>query len=376
MPKITIPITKPTLEPFSSYAPAFRSIIESGIITNGPTVRKFEEKAAKYLGVKRCVAVSSCTSGLMLVMKGLGLSGEVIMPSFTFSASGHAVRWNGLTPIFADIDPDTYELDAQQVEQLITPKTSAIFATHIFGTVCNVPALEKIARKHKLKLIFDGAHAFGASRNQKKAGGFGDAEVFSCSPTKLMTTGEGGVIATNNTKLADFCRIGRNYGDDGSYDTAFHGLNARMSEFHAAVGLRSLAKLDSNLKRRNAMAAYYMKKLRAIDPQIGFQQIDPSVRTTYKDFSLYIDPDRLGYTRDQLCNFLAAQGITAKKYFYPPLHLQKAYAPWRSQDKRLPITNTIATRVLSLPLYSHISKQEVDTVIAAIRAFTHDQKRR
>lgn len=365
-----IPITKPTLSKFKKYTPKFKGIIESGILTNGPNVKKLEEKICEYIGCKYCVAVSSCTSGLMLVLKGLKLKGEVILPSFTFSASGHVILWNNLTPVFADIKEDNYEIDPVSIEKLITPKTSAMLATHIFGNPCNVSALEKVAKKHHLKLIFDAAHALGSKRGSKKVGVFGDAEVFSCSPTKLLTTGEGGLIATNNKELADFCRIGRNYGDDGSYDTKFNGLNARMSEFHAVVGLESLKNLDKAVNSRNKMAEYYKAGLTAIDPNLSFQKIMPGDVTTYKDFSVLIDPKRSDYHRDELHDFLAAKNIVSKKYFYPPLHQQQTYRNANCRrDKNLSVTDAVSGNILSLPLFSHISRKEVDEVLKAIKKF-------
>jgi dTDP-4-amino-4,6-dideoxygalactose transaminase len=365
-----IPITKPTLSKFKKYAPKFREIIESGIITNGPNVKKLEEEVARYVGSRYCVAVSSCTSGLMLVLKGLGLKGEVILPSFTFSASGHVILWNNLTPVFADIKEDTYEVDPASIEKLITPKTSAILAIQIFGNPCNIAVLEKIAKKRHLKLIFDAAHALGSKRGNKKVGVFGDAEVFSCSPTKLLTTGEGGLIVTNNKELADFCRIGRNYGDDGSYDTKFNGLNARMSEFHAVVGLESLKNLDRAVRLRNQMAEYYKAGLAKIDPALSFQKIMPGDVTTYKDFSVFIDPKKSGYNRDELCNYLSSKNIISKKYFYPPLHQQQTYRKISlGADKNLPVTNRVSGNVLSLPLFSHISRKEVNLVLEAIKEF-------
>jgi dTDP-4-amino-4,6-dideoxygalactose transaminase len=183
----TIPITRPTLEAFSAYELYFKKSITTGMLTYSATMREFEEKVAQYLGVKYVVAVSSCTSGLMLAMRGLGLKGEVIMPSFTFAASGLPVVWNNLTPVFVDIDPDSFTIDVNKIEALITKKTSAIFATHVFGVPCNVVALKKLAKKHNLKLIFDAAHAFGSEHNSKKVGQFGDVEVFSLSPTKQRT---------------------------------------------------------------------------------------------------------------------------------------------------------------------------------------------
>lgn len=370
-----IPITKPTLSAFKNYQKQFKEIIESGQLTNSVKVRKLEEAVCRYLNCKYCVAVSSCTSGLMLVLKSLNLTGEVILPSFTFSASGHVVLWNNLIPVFADIRPDTYEVDPVSIEKIITPKTTAILATHIFGNPCDKNKLEALAKKHKLKLIFDAAHAFGSRLGIKKVGTFGDAEVFSCSPTKLLTTAEGGFITTNNKELADFCRIGRNYGDDGSYNTKFNGLNARMSEFHAVMGLESLKNIDKAVKARNEMVKYYKVNLAKIDPTLTFQKINSANLSTYKDFSIFIDPQKSGYHRDALYEFLASKNVITKKYFYPPLHRQQTYLPFNRDNKNLPITNLVSENVLSLPLFSHISKTEVNTVLKTIKSFYDQQKR-
>ena len=369
-----IPITKPTLSKYKKYAPRFKEVIESGVITNGKYVKLFEDKVSKYLGVKHCVAVSSCTSGLMLVLKGLAVRGEVILPSFTFSASGHAVLWNNLKPVFADIKKDTYEINPVSIEKVITPQTGAILATQIFGNPCNVAALRKICNKHNLKLIFDAAHAFGSELKGKKVGAFGDAEVFSLSPTKVLTAAEGGLIATNNKTLAEFCRIGRNYGDDGSYNTKFNGLNARMSEFHAIIGLESLENIDKNLKARRIAVNYFKDKLLRIDKNIEFQTINKNGESTFKDFSLFIDPAKTGYNRDQLHDYLLTNGIIAKKYFYPPLHLQKTYSKFHVNKGQLVNTNGVANNVLSLPLFSHISKKEVNFIAETIKKF-YDSKR-
>lgn len=373
MKPATIPVTRPTLEPYSAYAPLFRRVIESGRLTMGTLGGEFEGKAARYLGVKRCVAVSSCTSGLLLVCKGLGLTGEVILPSFTFSASGHALIWSGLTPVFADIDPKTFTIDPKSVEKLITPRTSAILGVHAFGALCDVKKLEAIARKYKLKLIFDAAHAFGSKAGARRAGSFGDAEVFSLSPIKLLTAAEGGLIATNDKALARFCELGRNYGDDGTNNTLFPGLSARMSELHAAVALRSMAKLPVNLKKRMQCAQYLMKGLQRIEPRLRFQEVPKGTLSTRYILSAYVDPKQLGYTRDEMHEYFKERGIATRKYFYPALHTQTAYRGIRSK-RSLPVTDDVATRVLSLPLYSHMTKEDMNRVISTFRSFTDTAK--
>ena len=237
------------------------SAYENGLITNADIVGKFEAAVAERLQVKHCIAVSSCTSGLMMSLRGLGVTGEVIIPSFTFFATGHSARWNGLTPVFADCDPDTWNVDVADVERKITERTRALLIVHLYGNPANVEALTKIAQKHNLKLIFDGAHAFGSQYQGKPIGSFGDAEVFSLSPTKLLVAGEGGLVTTNDASLAKAIRLMRNYGDSGSYDPDWIGMNARMSEFNAALGLTGLAEVDDRVRRRNQIARMYDEQL-------------------------------------------------------------------------------------------------------------------
>ena len=240
---------RPTLPALDSVVGQYRSAYENGLITNADIVGKFEAAVAERLQVKHCIAVSSCTSGLMMSLRGLGVTGEVILPSFTFFATGHSARWNGLTPVFADCDPDTWNVDVEDVERKITERTRALLIVHLYGNPANVEALTKIAQKHNLKLIFDGAHAFGSQYRGKPIGSFGDAEVFSLSPTKLLVAGEGGLVTTNDALLAKAIRLMRNYGDGGAYDPEWIGLNARMSEFNAALGL------TGSPKSTNAFAA-------------------------------------------------------------------------------------------------------------------------
>ncbi len=360
-----IPITEPTISSISALKKKYEEVLRSRMITNSKYVKEFEKNVAEYLGVKYAVAVSSCTSGLMLIIKSLELKGEVILPSFTFHATAHSVVWNGLKPIFVDCDPKTYNIDPKEVEKAITKKTSAILAVHLFGNPANTEDLERIAKKHNLKLIFDAAHAFGAKRRGKNVGGFGDAESFSLSPTKLLTSGEGGIIATNNKDLAEKLKVARNYGDSGNYDCEFTGFNARMSEFNAILGIETLRMLEKNVNRRNKIANIYKSELSKI-PGISFQYISPSDRSTFKDFSIYIDENKFGMTRDELYDAVLKENIVVKKYFYPPVHLQKAYKNIKTLHK-LDNTENITSRVFSLPLYSHIDEKTVRNICFVIK---------
>lgn len=362
-----IPITKPTLPPFEHLRERYEDVFQTGMLTNHKYVQAFETKIVEKTGVKHAIAISSCTAGMMLAMKAYKLQGEAILPSFTFCATGHAVLWNGLKPVFADIEAKHYCLNPEQVNDAITPKTAAILAVHMFGHPADVAALQEIAADHRLKLIFDSAHAFGSKVGSQYVGNFGDAESFSCSPTKLMTTGEGGILTTSDAWLARHIRVGRGYGDPGDYNCIMPGLNARMSEFHAALGISSLDMLEQNVEARNRLVEVYKRELRSI-PGISFQEIAPNVRTTFKDFSLYIDPLTFGMTRDRLCDELLKRGIQSKKYFYPPVHLQDAYRQYRDEfHAKLPVTMDVTTNALSLPLYSHMQESEILHVVQQVR---------
>ncbi len=245
------------------------------------------------------MAVSSCTLGLLLTYHGLGLKGEVIVPSFTFMATVHPLLWVGTEPVFVDIDPYTWNIDPAKVEAAITERTTAIVAVHNFGNPAPVAELEAIARRHGLRLIFDAAHGFGALYRGRPVGGFGDAEVFSLSPTKLLVAGEGGIVATNNDDLAEHIRVGREYGNPGDYNSDFPGLNVRLPEFNALLGLHSLGMLEENAKRRNRVAAIFRERLSQI-PGLTFQRIHPQDRSSYKDFSILVDEAKFGLTRDEL----------------------------------------------------------------------------
>jgi dTDP-4-amino-4,6-dideoxygalactose transaminase len=335
-------------------------------------VARFESAAAEVLGAKYCVAVSSCTSGITLVLRALGLRGEVILPSLTFFATGHAVQWNGLRPVFADCHPNTWTIDPVDVERKITSRTSAILAVHLYGNPCNVEALTEIAARRSLKLVFDAAHAFGSRYRGRPVGQFGDAEVFSLSPTKLLVAGEGGLVATNDAVLAKALRALRNYGDSGTYDPEWLGANARMSEFNAALGLAGLAMLDKKIRRRASIAQQYTEALSGL-PGIRFQHVDKQDLATFKDLSVHITPSEFGLSRDRVSQMLIAENIETRKYFYPPLHRQKLYHRYHDPRRgHLPETERISGGILSLPIYETLTDDAVDGISQAIvRLYLH-----
>ena len=364
---------KPTLPAIEEVLKLYESQYRHGVITNADLVAKFEAAVAERLGVKHCVAVSSCTSGLTLVLKALGVTGEVIIPSFTFFATGHAVRWNGLRPVLADCCTETWNIDPKDVERRITEKTSAILAVHLYGNPCAVESLEAIAARYGLKLIFDAAHGFGSQRGGVPIGRFGDAEVFSLSPTKLLVSGEGGLVTTNDETLARIVRAQRNYGDTGSYDPEYLGLNARMTEFNAALGLTSLELTDRKVARHNEIADLYTTKLSHL-PGLKFQTVAARDVCTYKDYSIHVSREGAGIDRDGLAASLLAENIETKKYFYPPMHEQRLYRQFAPSDHQLSRTTFIANGILSLPVYESLPDSTVEGVALAIeRIISHAQ---
>jgi dTDP-4-amino-4,6-dideoxygalactose transaminase len=362
---------RPTLPSLDTVLGNYGAAYENGLITNAENVGKFEAAVAERLQVEHCVAVSSCTSGLMMVLRALGLTGEIIIPSFTFFATGHAARWNGLTPVFADCLPDTWNVDPADVERRITDRTSALLIVHLYGNPANVEALSQIAKRRNLKLIFDGAHAFGSQYRGRPIGQFGDAEVFSLSPTKLLVAGEGGLVTTNDATLAKAIRGMRNYGDTGSYDPEWLGMNARMSEFNAALGLAGLPDVDERVRRRNQIAKMYTDLLSSL-PGLRFQSVHPSDVNTYKDYSIHVTPDQFGIDRDELAEGLLAENIETKKYFYPPMHMQRLYKSFHDAGpNRLQITEEVTGGILSLPIYESLPDSTVETVARAIHRLAH-----
>lgn len=376
----TVPIMRPTLPTFDQIAADWRRSIETGMLSNikliAPGERgkvvEFEEAVGAYLGVKHCIATSSCTTGLILAGRALGMTeGEVLLPSFTFSATGHIVVWNGCEPVFVDCDRETQQIDPKAAAEAMTYNARGLIGVHIFGSPCDADALVELARKHSIPVLFDAAHGLGSRYADRPVGTKGDAEVFSLSPTKVLVSGEGGIVATDRDDVADYVRKGRDYGNPGSYDCEFAGINARMSEIHAALGLHSLAMLEENVARRNALVDRYKANLG--DSGLRYQRHLLGTRSTHKDFSVMVDHDDVGIMRDQLAKALAAENIMTKPYFDPPLHRQQAYAAYRERfEPLLPDTVWVAERALSLPLFSHMEEGIVDAVSEAVLAILEE----
>ena len=361
-----IPLSRPEVADPPAVGRAIEAILRSGVLTNGSYVRRLEERAAGYLGVRHCVAVSSCTAGLMLVLRAAELTGEVVVPSFTFAATAHAVDWNGLSPVFADVNPETLTLSPDAAEAAIGMRTSAILATHLYGTPCDVEGLAQVADRHGIRLFFDAAHAFGSRHAGRMVGGFGDAEVFSLSPTKVLVAAEGGIIATDDDLLAERCRIGRDYGNPGDYDCRFVGLNARMSELHAVTALASFSDLDERLRERARLSDVYREAL-AATPGLSFPSVLEGDGSTHKDMTLLIDAEAFGCPAQRVAEALAAEGVETRRYYDPPVHEMRAYrGRGRVAPGGLPVTQRVSQRVLTLPLWVGMGDQRVRDVVEAL----------
>lgn len=365
----TLPIIRPTLPPLDQFIDLIKPSWEAGTVTNGSMVKALESEACRQTGARYAVAMSSCTSGLILVPRALNLpaGGEVIVPSFTFTATAQALIWHGLVPVFCDALPGTCTLDPLDVERNVSERTVAICAVSIYGLPPDIDPLLEIGRKNGIPVYFDSAQGLGATYRGQPLGQFGACEVFSLSPTKVVTAVEGGLVTTNDSVLADRLRSMRDYGRDLVHgeDMLDLGLSARMSELHAAVGLWSLRRSYEWTKSRMSRIDIYRQRL-SILPGCTVQEIPPDRSTSGNYFVLFITPDaRL--TRDEVYKALAQDGIQTKRYFFPPLHDQAVFRrfPFRVSSD-LTRTKKASEQGLALPLYSHMTWDQLDQVSSAV----------
>ena len=343
-------VGRPNLGNREGFLRRVNDLFDRRWLTNaGPFVREFEEQLAARLDVKHCIAMCNGTVALEIAIRALGLAGEVIVPSFTFVATAHALAWQEIAPVFCDVDPRTHNLDPAKVEALITPRTAAIIGVHLWGRGCEVEALQDIAGRRGLKLMFDAAHAFGCSHGGRMIGGFGECEVFSFHATKFFNTAEGGAVATNNDALAAKMRLMKNFGFAG-FDNVIHvGTNGKMSELSAALGLSGLENIDDVIAANRANYETYRRELADI-PGLALIAYDNRERCNYQYLVVEVDAAAAGLTRDEIVKLLQAENVIARRYFFPGCHRME---PYRSLQPHtgllLPETERLAERVLALP---------------------------
>ena len=338
-------------------------IWESAWLTNnGPKVQAFEAALCKLLGVKHAIPVCNATIGLQIAIRALGIdSGEVIVPSFTFIATAHCLEWQGITPVFCDVDPVTHCMDAAKIEQLITPRTRAILPVHVWGNICDVAAIDAIAKKHKLKVLYDAAHAFGCDYRGKMAGNFGDAEVFSFHATKVMNTFEGGCITTNDDEVARVIRLMINFGFIGKDQVTHVGSNGKMSEISAAMGLASLDAFDDFVAHNRRNYQHYRQRIAEISG-LSLVEYDETGKHNFHYIIVKVADDA-GISRDAIVKVLEAENILARRYFYPGCHRMEPYRSfYPNAGLLLPVTEQLTQSLFCLPNGTATKNDDIEKI--------------
>jgi dTDP-4-amino-4,6-dideoxygalactose transaminase len=369
----TLHVGRPNIGNRESFMARVNDMLDRDWLTNnGPFVKEFEQRVAEYLGVKHTVAMCNATVGLEIAERALGLKGEVIVPSFTFVATAHSLQWQEITPVFCDVDPRTHAIDPERIARLITPRTTGILGVHVWGRPCNVEALQAIAEKYHLKLMFDAAHAFGSTHKGRPIGGFGDLEVFSFHATKFFNSFEGGAVTTNNDELAEKIRSMRNFGFAGMDDVTSVGTNGKMSEISAAMGLTSLESIDRFIAANHCNYLAYTEGLADI-PGVQLIRYDEDEKNNYQYIVIEVDEEAAGMSRDLLLTILQAENIRARRYFYPGCHQMEPYRSYfPNAGLLLPETEKLTQKVLQLPTGTALTENDVEQICGLIRfAISH-----
>lgn len=354
-----IPIARPDIG--AEEIAAVTEVLQSGMLAQGKRVKELEDRWAEYVGVPHAIAMGNGTLALMGIFAGMGLEpgDEVITVAHTFAATANAILSTGATPVFVDIEPDTYLIDAKKIEKAITPRTRAICPVHLFGLVADMDMIQAIADRHGLVVVEDACQAHGAMYRGRRAGSFGHG-AFSLYATKNMTTAEGGFVTTHDDRLADWLRLYRNQGMRARYEFEMLGYNFRMTDLSAAIGLAQLAKLDRNTARRQAIAARYDAAFGELP--VGLPIIPDGRTHVFHQYTLNVGPG----ARDAIVASLREAGVGADIYYPIPVHRQ-AYIMERGLHAELPVTDAAASGTLALPMFPGLTEAEQDEVIAAVR---------
>jgi dTDP-4-amino-4,6-dideoxygalactose transaminase len=369
-------VGRPNIGNRKKFEERVSDILDRKWLTNGGKyVQEFERHIAQLVGVKHCIAICNATVALEIAIRALGMKGEVIIPSFTFIATAHALQWQEITPVFCDIDPQTHNLDPQQVERLITPRTTGIVGVHVWGRACDTDALGEIAHRRNLRLLFDAAHAFACTHKGKMIGGFGDAEVFSFHATKFFNTLEGGAVATDDDELAHKIRLMKNFGFTNYDRTDYVGINGKMNEVSAAMGLTNLESLDEFIVANHRNYRSYQAHLAGLEG-VRLIAFNDAEKYNYQYVVLEIDPQIAGVTRDEMITILHAENILARRYFYPGCHQMEPYRSYFPHaGLLLPHTERLTQLVLCLPSGTAVDEDDIGMICSIIRtALAHPQE--
>lgn len=366
--KKKIYVTRPSLPSLDEFIPYLEKIWESQYLTNnGQFHRCLEQELCKYLGVKQISLFCNGTIALLAAIQSLHITGEVITTPFSFVATAHALKWNGITPVFADIDRNTFNIYPESIERVITDKTSAIMPVHVYGTPCDVDGMEKLAGMYGLKIIYDAAHAFGVRKDGVSILNYGDLSVLSFHATKTFTTFEGGAIVCHDEKTKDRIDKLKNFGFAGETEVIECGINGKMNEVQAAFGLVYLKHIDSYIGKRKNAASRYRELLKDIDGIRILNDID-GIQYNYSYFPILIDEDVYGRSRDQIYEKLKENNIYCRRYFYPLITDFPMYQEERwNKSEALKTAKMIGKQILCLPLYPEIENDCVTLICTYIR---------
>lgn len=365
--KNKILVTESSLPELGEYINEIKSIFESKWLTNMGEKHQFlEANLKKYLGVKNISLFTNGHLALMVAIQSMNLpeGGEVITTPYSFSSTTHAIVQNRLKPIFCDIDPETYTIDVNKIEDLITDKTVAILPVHVYGHVCDVEKIDEIAKKHNLKVIYDAAHVFGVKYKEKSIAEFGDVSMFSFHATKVFNTIEGGALVFKNDELKNYIDKLKNFGINGPEKVEYVGINAKMNEFCAAMGLCNLRHIDEELEKRCKVYRRYVERLSNIKG-LTISKEQEHVKPNYAYFPVVFDKTIFGKNRDEVMEELEKENIFSRKYFYPLINDYECYK--KDYDSKLtPIAKRISDNVLTIPMYAGLSLKDVDRICDVI----------
>ena len=360
-------VTRPVLPPLEDFNSYLEEIWENRRLTNnGAFHRELEQKLAEFLGVRYVSLFSNGTLALVTALQVLRIGGEVITTPYTFAATTHSINWNGIKPVFCDIEPKTMNMDPEKIEALITPKTTAILPVHVYGNPCEIEKIQTIADIHGLKVIYDAAHAFGVKKDKRSILSSGDLSVLSFHATKIFTTMEGGAIVCNDPKLKKRIDFLKNFGFADETTVIAPGINGKMNEMQAALGLLQLKEVDKSIASRQKISARYRMLLSDI-PGLRFLNDLPGITHNYSYFPVFIHDKTFGRSRDQVYEFLKTKHIFTRRYFYP---LTSSFPMYRGLSSagpaKLPTAHEISEQVLCLPLYPALSVTDQDRVARGI----------
>ena len=369
-------VTRSRVPPWERLGARLEALLASRRLTNnGPAARELEAALCDWLGAGFCVATANGTIGLQLALRALALEGEVITTPFTFPATVHAIEWNGLEPVFCDIDPDTYNLSPELVRASVTGRTSAVVPVHVFGNPCDIVGFDRLAGERGLRVLYDAAHAFGVRMEGRSIFEAGDLSVLSFHATKLFHTAEGGAVVGSSEADRRANALLRNFGIVNEEEVSGVGLNGKLSELHAALGLELLPLIDDEIARRAEVAACYEERLRGV-AGLRFQQFAPTTRRNHAYFTVEVEPDRFGLTRDEVHQALRLDNIITRKYFHPLASENPVYRGLPSADPaRLPNAHRVASRILCLPIYGELTPADADAVAGTVLGLAGEPER-